>query len=209
MCHPAAFVALAVIQAQQENAAANTLANQTNAAAAEAEQAELDAYKRDMGSYWEEETDLIADGYRSAEEAADERLNVLIEAKQRRATLVTQNLETNGGGQTADSIIAQHTRSLASTTRDLEDNYQRGVTSRRRELKNMQRDKESRRYSAISAINGLPRSGKASLEAEMGNVVMAGVSGYTTGKNITQKKGPATSQRGATYNSHINADIKK
>ena len=66
----------------------------------------------------------------------------------------------------------------------------------------MQRDKESRRYSAISAINGLPRSGKASLDAEMGNVVMAGVSGYYTGKNITQKKGPATSKRGATINPH-------
>ena len=188
MCHPVAWVAMAVVQKQQEQQAADAQARQMNAAAEEANQAELEAYNRDMGAFFDEEIDLQEEGYQSAEDAAEAKMDLLLEAKQKRASLEVQNLETIGGGQTADAIIAQHTRSLAGATRDLEDNFQRGVTSRQRQLEGMHRDKVNRRYGAISSINQMPRTGFMSQEARAGGLVMAGVSGYATSNSYTKVK---------------------
>ena len=195
MCHPLAWVAVAVVQKQQEQQAEDRQIRQMNAAAEEANEAEIEAYNRDMASFFDEEKDLLAEGYQSAEDAAEEKMALLIEAKQKRASLETQNLETIGGGQTADSIIAQHTRALAGATRDLEDNFQRGVTSRRREMRGFQRDKTSRRYAAISSINQMPRSGKMSDGARAGGLVMAGVSGYAMSHSYTKQKPAAGLKR--------------
>ena len=206
MCHPVAWVAMAVVQKQQEQQAADAQARQMNAAAEEANQAELEAYNRDMGAFFDEEIDLQEEGYQSAEDAAEAKMDLLLEAKQKRASLEVQNLETIGGGQTADAIIAQHTRSLAGATRDLEDNFQRGVTSRQRQLEGMQRDKVNRRYGAISSINQMPRTGFMSQEARAGGLVMAGVSGYATSKSYTKVKPAAKNYKRSkrrTANPHL------
>ena len=144
MCHPAAWVIMAVVQHQQAQQAEDKQISDMNKAAEDANEAEIAAYNRDMGSFFDEEVDLIEEGYQSAEDAAEAKMDLLVEAKQKRASLEVQNLETIGGGQTADSIIAQHTRALAGATRDLEDNYQRGVIGRRRQFEGFQRDKTSR-----------------------------------------------------------------
>ena len=200
MCDPVTGtkMAISVIQAQQAQHAADAQARATNAAADEANQAQLEAYNRDMGSYFDEEVDLIEEGYQSAEDAAEAKMDLLVEAKQKRASLEVQNLETIGGGQTADAIIAQHTRALAGATRDLEDNFQRGVTSRERQMEGMQRDKVNRRYSAISSINQIPRTGFMSQEARAGGMIMAGVSGYATGKSMTKVKPAAKNYKRRT-----------
>tara|TARA_R100000458_G_scaffold15497_1_gene13186 strand:+ start:1275 stop:1898 length:624 start_codon:yes stop_codon:yes gene_type:complete len=189
MCDPitGGMMALAVIQAQQQQAAEDAAVDQMNAAAEQAEEAEIAAYNRDMGAFFDEEVNLQEEGFQSAEDAADEKLQLLIEAKQKKASLEVMNLETIGGGQTADAIMAQHERAMIGATRDLEDNYQRGVKSRRKELQGMQRDKTNRYWSSVSTINSLPRSGKASAQSKQAGLVMAGVGGYTTGKSITRQ----------------------
>ena len=195
MCHPAAWVIMAVVQHQQAQQAEDKQISDMNKAAEDANEAEIAAYNRDMGSFLDEEVDLIEEGYQSAEDAAEAKMDLLVEAKQKRASLEVQNLETIGAGQTADSIIAQHTRALAGATRDLEDNYQRGVTGRRRQFEGFQRDKTSRRFAAISSINQMPRSGKMSNEARAGGLVMAGVSGYAQSKSYTKQKPAAGLKR--------------
>ena len=190
MCDPmtATMMALSMAQAQQAQIAADTQANAMNSAAEEANEAQIDAYNRDMGAFYDEEVDLIEEGYQSAEDAAEAKMDLLVEAKQKRSSLEVQNLETIGGGQTADAIIAQHTRALAGATRDLEDNFQRGITSRGRQMEGLQRDKTNRRYGAMSSINQIPRTGKMSPEAQAGGMIMAGVSGYTVGQSMTKQK---------------------
>ena len=177
MCDPitGTMMAISVIQAQQAQEAENAQINQMNAAAERANEAEIEAYNRDMGAYFDEEVNLQEEGFQSAEDAADAKLDLLIEAKAKQASLKTMNLETIGGGQTADAIMAQHTRAMVGATRDLEDNYQRGVKSRSKELKGMQRDKTNRYWSSVRTINQLPRSGKPSEASKLGGLVIAGV----------------------------------
>jgi len=204
MCDPvsAGFMALSMIQQQQQQQAADAQASAMNAAADQANEAQIAAYNRDMGAFYDEEVDLIEEGYQSAEDAAEAKMDLLVEAKQKRASLEVQNLETIGGGQTADAIIAQHTRALAGATRDLEDNFQRGVTSRERQMGGLQRDKTNRRYSAMSSINQIPRTGKMSDGARAGGMIMAGVGGYTTGQSITRQKPAAKNYKRRTVNPH-------
>lgn len=190
-----AWVVLAVVGKQQEQQAEDQAVSDMNKAADDQTDAEIEAYNYDMASYYIKERELREEGYDSAEDMANANVDLLIEANQKRATLEVQNLETIGGGQTADSIIAQHTRAVAGATRGLEENYQRGVTGRRRELTGYQRDKYGRRMTAVANINALPRSGKKSDAARTFELGTAAAEGYAMSHSYTKQKPLAKTKR--------------
>jgi len=190
-----AWIALAVVETQQAQQAEDQMVRDMNKAADAQTDAEIEAYNYDMASYQIKERELKEASFESAEDKATADAQLLVEANQKRATLEVQNLETIGGGQTADSIIAQHIRAVAGATRGLEENYQRGVTGRRRELTGYQRDKYGRRMTAVANINALPRSGKKSDAARAFELTTAAASGYATSHSYTKQKPLAKTKR--------------
>ena len=195
MCDPVSgtMMALSLMQAQQQQQAEDSAVRAQNAMAEENNRMQNEALQRDMGSFYDEEINIQEDINRSLEDTAEEKLRLQIQGKREQATLQAQNLETVGGGQSADAIIANHHRNVLMAGRDIEDNFQRGVASARREKEGLQRDKINRRYQAISAINSTPRSGYASQGSRFGKMALAGAQGYYTGSTI---KKPSSTPKG-------------
>ena len=186
MCHPAAFMIAAVVQQQQAQQAEDAQVRAMNQAAEENAQRQTEAYQNDMASAYAEEINIEEEGFKSAEDAADAKLALLVEARETQASLRANNFETIGGGQTADAIIANHRRAVSNNSRDLEDNFQRGVTSRRKEREGIGRDRISRRMSYKSALNSMPTSGFASQGSRMLGIGGAAFQGYAAGKSYTK-----------------------
>ena len=189
MCDPVTgvMVAVSLMQAQQQQQAEDAAVSQQNQMAEENNRMQNEALQRDMGSFYDEEISMKEDLDRSLEDTAEEKLKLQIQGKREQAALQAQNLETVGGGQSADAIIANHHRNVLMAGRDIEDNFQRGVSSFRREREGLQRDKINRRYQAISAINQTPRSGYASQASRFGKMGMAAGKGYYTGYSSLKK----------------------
>jgi len=186
MCHPAVFVATALIQAQQAQQAQDAQVSAMNAAAEENAKMQGEAYQNDMASAYAEEINIEEEGFKSAEDAASAKLDMLIMAREDQARLRSQNMETIGGGQTADAIMGNLRRHIAGNTRDLEDNYQRGVTSRRKEREGITRDRISRRISYKSGLKSLPTSSYASQNERNLQLVSSGFQGYAGYKSYTK-----------------------
>ena len=203
MCDPVTgvMVAVSLMQAQQQQQAEDAAVRAQNEMAEENNRMQNEALQRDMGSFYDEEISMKEDLDRSLEDTAEEKLKLQIQGKREQATLQSQNLETVGGGQSADAIIANHHRNVLMAGRDIEDNFQRGVSSFRREREGLQRDKINRRYQAISSINQTPRSGYASQASRFGKMGLAAGQGWYTGRSIKQPSKSTPTKR--TPNPHL------
>ena len=128
MCEPMTMgmMAISVIQQQQQQQAQQDAVNQQNAMAAQNEQMQIDAMHRDVGALHDEQINITEAGYESAEDAADAKLQLAIKSQRERSTLESMNLENmGGGGQTSDSILANHKRGVLGSLNDIENNFQR------------------------------------------------------------------------------------
>ena len=83
MCDPVSigFMALAVVQQQQQQQAQQDAVNQQNAMAAQNEEMQIAGMKRDVGALHDEQVNIAEAGFESAEDAADAKLQLSIEAK--------------------------------------------------------------------------------------------------------------------------------
>ena len=186
MCHPVAMVAMAVVQQQQAQQAQDAQVSAMNAAAEENAKRQTEAYQNDMASAYAEEINIEEEGFKSAEDAASAKLDMLVMPREDQARLRSQNMETIGGGQTADAIMGNLRRHIAGNVRDLEDNYQRGVTSRRKEREGITRDRISRRISYKSALNSMPTGSYASQNERNMKMISSGFQGYAGYKSYTK-----------------------
>ena len=189
MCHPAAFIAVAVIQQQQAQQAEDAQVRAMNQAAEQNAKMQGEAYQHDMASAYAEEINIEKEGYKSAEDAASAKLDMLVMAREDQARLQSQNFETVGGGQTADAIMGNLRRHIANNVRDLEDNFQRGVTSRRQERGGITRDRISRRLQYKSALQSMPTQAYASTSERMlktGGAAFQGYAGYKSYTKVTE-----------------------
>ena len=186
MCHPVAFMAMSVAQQMQAQQAQDRQVSAANAAAQKNAEMQTEAYQHDMASAYSEEINIEKEGYKSAEDAASAKLDMLVMAREDQARLRSQNFETVGGGQTADAIMGNLRRHIANNSRDLEDNFQRGVTSRRKEREGIGRDRISRRMSYKSALNSMPTSGFASQGSRLMGMGGAAFQGYAAGQSYTK-----------------------
>ena len=204
MCDPVSigFMAVSMIQQQQQQQAEDAAVRAQNEMAEENNRMQNESLQRDMGSFYDEEVAMKEDLDRSLEDTAEEKLKLQIQGKREQAALQSQNLETVGGGQSADAIIANHHRNVLMAGRDIEDNFQRGVSSFRREREGLQRDKINRRYQAISSINQTPRSGYASQASRFGKMGLEAGKGWYTGRSIKKPSGSGKFTR-KTGNPHL------
>lgn len=201
MCEPVSIgmAALSMVQQQQANAAEASHANAVNAAFEENNRNQLDAYARDMEAYSDEEAAIQEEVFKSAEDAADAQLRAKIEQRTNSATLIASNAEATGAGSaTGVALLGNLRRSQLNTIRDLEDNFQRGVTSAKKQVKGLQRDKVRRRFEAMGAINRAPTATSKDQQASLGSIFMAGGSTYinselNSGRDpLTYRKKPKT-----------------
>jgi hypothetical protein len=183
----AGMMALSMIQQQQQQQAQGDAIRQQNAVAARNEDMQIAGMKRDVGALHDEQINVAEAGFESAEDAADAKLKLSIEAKRKESTLIASNLENlGGGGQTSDSILANHKRGVLGSLNDIEDNFQRGMRKRKQVWDNLDRDKHNRWYTAKSNIMALPRSGFQSEASRLFGMSNAALRGYSYGKNITK-----------------------
>ena len=186
MCHPAVFIGAALIQAQQAQQAQDAQVSAHNQAVAKNAEMQTEAYQHDMASAYSEEINIEKEGYKSAEDAASAKLDMLVMAREDQARLQSQNFETVGGGQTADAIMGNLRRHIANNVRDLEDNFQRGVTSRRQERGGITRDRISRRLQYKSALQSMPTQSYASADERGLKTAGAAFEGYAGYKSYTK-----------------------
>jgi len=191
MCDPvtAGMMALSMVQQQQQQQAQQDAVNQQNAMAAQNEEMQIAGMKRDVGALHDEQINIAEAGFESAEDAADAKLQLSIEAKRNESSIVAMNFEKmGGGGQTSDSILANHKRGVLGSLNDIENNFMRGEKKRKGSWDNLERDKHNRWYTAKSNIMGLPRSGSQSAESKMFGMGTAALGGYGTGKSMTRQQ---------------------
>lgn len=185
MCHPAVFIATALIQAQQQQQAEDAQIRAMNNAAEDNAKMQNEAHAHDMGTIYTEEINIAKEGFKSAEDAANAKLDMLISGREDVEKLKSQN-ETGVGGNTSDAIIGNLKRHILNQARDIDDNFQRGVTSRQQELTALQSDKISKRLSTVSAIKNMPTSNTASTAQRAMRYSGAAVQGYVGYKSYTK-----------------------
>ena len=191
MCDPVTggMMALSMIQQQQQQQAQGDAVRQQNAIAAQNADMQIAGMKRDVGALHDEQINIAEAGFESAEDAADAKLQLSIEAKRTESTLMASNFENlGGGGQTSDSILANHKRGVLGSLNDIENNFLRGEKKRKHAWDNLDRDKHNRWYTAKSNIMGLPRSGSQSIGSKAFGIGTSALRGYNTGKNITRQQ---------------------
>ena len=191
MCDPVSvgFMAVAMIAKQQEQQAQQAAIQQQNEMARQNEEMQIAGMKRDVGALHDEQINIAEADFESAEDAAEAKLQLSIEAKRKESSLVAMNFENlGGGGQTSDSILANHRRGTLGSLNDIENNFLSGLKKRKTAWDNLERDKHNRWYTAKSNIMALPRSGSQSASSKMFGIGTAGVSGYGTGRSITREQ---------------------
>ena len=191
MCDPVSvgFMAVAMIAKQQEQQAQQAAIQQQNEMARQNEEIQIAGMKRDVGALHDEQINIAEADFESAEDAAEAKLQLSIEAKRKESSLVAMNFENlGGGGQTSDSILANHRRGTLGSLNDIENNFLSGLKKRKTAWDNLERDKHNRWYTAKSNIMALPRSGSQSASSKMFGIGTAAVSGYGTGRSITREQ---------------------
>ena len=191
MCDPVSvgFMAVAMIAKQQEQQAQQAAIQQQNEMARQNEEMQIAGMKRDVGALHDEQIYIAEADFESAEDAAEAKLQLSIEAKRKESSLVAMNFENlGGGGQTSDSILANHRRGTLGSLNDIENNFLSGLKKRKTAWDNLERDKHNRWYTAKSNIMALPRSGSQSESSKMFGIGTAAVSGYGTGRSITREQ---------------------
>jgi len=184
MCDPFVMAGVMVVQANQAQEAQMAAARATNKAFEDNQKLQNDAYTKDMEAFWDEEVAIQRQMYQNAEDAADAKIDMLIEDQARRAQLTTANLESGALGASSNRTLAVLRRQMADRSFDLDEAYQRGIVALKGEGDALKRDKVQRRYSAMGAINSMQRDpGLSSTDRALG-LFSAGASGYAMGKEL-------------------------
>ena len=155
MCGPAApfvMAGLMVASAHQQQEAAMAQAEATNEAFEKNQALQNEAYTKDMEAFGDEEVAIQQQAYQNAEDAADAKIDMLIENQQLEASLSQANAEGTGG-QSSSRAFNIIRRQMADRSFDLDQQLQRGVVALKGESKALQRAKLQLRYSAMGAIN--------------------------------------------------------
>jgi len=206
MCDPTGgFITagLMVMSAHQQQQAAMAQAQATNDAFEKNQALQNEAYTKDMEAFWDEEVAIQKQAYQNAEDAADAKIDMLIERQQMEASLSIANAE-GVGGQSSSRAFNVLRRQMANRSFDLDQQFQRGVTALKGERKALQRDKLQRRYSAMGQINSLQRDPGLSTTDRILGLAGAGMKGYSIGSQYgaDPAKTPTTTSR--TFSKKLN-----
>ena len=207
MCDPVSgtIAALSVMSAVQSQQAAMAQAEATNEAFEKNQALQNEAYTKDMEAFWDEEVAIQQQAYQNAEDAADAKIDMMIEKQQLESSLSQANAEGTGGQSSSRSFNILR-RQMADRSFDLDQQFQRGVAALKGESKALQRDKLQRRYSAMGQINSLQRDPGLSTTDRILGYASAGVSGYSMGQSFA---GPSAKAPGKIPKSRASRSMKK
>ena len=194
MCDPVAgpMAALMVIQAYQSQQSAMASAEATNDAFSANQALQNEAYTKDMEAFWGEEIAIQKQAYQNAEDAADAKIEMLIQGQEASASLKMANLESGASGASPDRALHILRRDMANRWYDLDEQFQRGITNLKGERKALQHDKIARRYSAMGQINSMQRDPGLTGPERMLGYIGAGAQGYAMGKSYNKTPGAKT-----------------
>lgn len=191
MCGPAApfvMAGIGVMSAIQSQQSAMAQAEATNDAFEANQKLQNEAYTKDMEAFWNEELAIQEQAYQNAEDAADTKIDILIERQQLESSLSQANAEGTGG-QSSSRAFNILRRDMANRYFDVDEQFQRGVKALKGERKGLQMDKIQRRYSTMGAINSMQRDPGLSTTDRILGYVGAGVSGYAAGQDFAGPSG--------------------
>ena len=200
MCEPvsASMAALAVVSSYQQQEAAENAADAQNARYEQNQALQNEAYAKDMEAFYDKEVDMKLQDFKSAEDAADAKLDQQIEAQQAQASLRMANI-SSASGQSAGRSVAVLSRQLSEQAFDIDDQLRDQQFGTRRDMKSMQYDKIARHNSAVGAINSVARAEYSSAADRSLGLITAGLGGYATGKSMMAgSKTPGTGSTGST-----------
>ncbi len=194
MCDPVAgpMAAMMVIQAYQSQQSAMASAEATNDAFSANQALQNEAYTKDMEAFWGEEIAIQKQAYQNAEDAADAKIEMLIQGQEASASLKMANLESGASGASPDRALHILRRDMANRWYDLDEQFQRGITNLKGERKALQHDKIARRYSAMGQINSMQRDPGLTGPERMLGYIGAGAQGYAMGKSYNKTPGAKT-----------------
>ena len=197
MCEPVSIgmASLEVLGAYQSQEAAMKRAEATNEAFERNQALQNEAYTKDMEAFWDEEIAIQQQAYQNAEDAADAKIDMLIESQEQKSSLTMANLASGASGASPSRGLNILRRQLANRSFDLDQQFQRGVASLKGERKALQRDKLQRRYSAMGQINSMERDPGLSQTDRILGLTSAGVSGYAAGQQFS---GPSAKAPGGS-----------
>lgn len=194
MCDPVAgpMAALMVIQSYQSQQSAMASAEATNDAFSANQALQNEAYTKDMEAFWDEEIAIQKQAYQNAEDAADAKIEMLIQGQEASASLKMANLESGASGASPSRALHILRRDMANRWYDLDEQFQRGITNLKGERKALQHDKIARRYSAMGQINSMQRDPGLTGPERMLGYIGAGAQGYAMGKSYNKTPGAKT-----------------
>ena len=194
MCDPVAgpMAALMVIQSYQSQQSAMASAQATNDAFSANQALQNEAYTKDMEAFWGEEIAIQKQAYQNAEDAADAKIEMLIQGQEASASLKMANLESGASGASPSRALHILRRDMANRWYDLDEQFQRGITNLKGERKALQHDKIARRYSAMGQINSMQRDPGLTGPERMLGYIGAGAQGYAMGKSYNKTPGAKT-----------------
>jgi len=192
MCNPVAIAVagISVIQAQQAQAAADDAADMQNKAFTDNQRLQNEAYAKDMEAFWNKEIDYRLQGFKNAEDASQAKVEAQIEAQEAMASMKLANL-TAGSGKSGARSMNVLRRQLANRYVDIDDKLLYEQFGLKRNVDSLQFDKIARRNSAIGKINSVQRADYADSGTRALNLITSGISGYSTGLNISNAMGPS------------------
>ena len=194
MCDPVAgpMAAMMVIQSYQSQQSAMASAQATNDAFSANQALQNEAYTKDMEAFWDEEIAIQKQAYQNAEDAADAKIEMLIQGQEASASLKMANLESGASGASPSRALHILRRDMANRWYDLDEQFQRGITNLKGERKALQHDKIARRYSAMGQINSMQRDPGLTGPERMLGYIGAGAQGYAMGKSYNKTPGAKT-----------------
>ena len=194
MCDPVAgpMAAMMVIQSYQSQQSAMASAQATNDAFSANQALQNEAYTKDMEAFWGEEIAIQKQAYQNAEDAADAKIEMLIQGQEASASLKMANLESGASGASPSRALHILRRDMANRWYDLDEQFQRGITNLKGERKALQHDKIARRYSAMGQINSMQRDPGLTGPERMLGYIGAGAQGYAMGKSYNKTPGAKT-----------------
>ena len=145
-----------------------------------------------MEAFWGEEIAIQKQAYQNAEDAADAKIEMLIQGQEASASLKMANLESGASGASPSRALHILRRDMANRWYDLDEQFQRGVTNLKGERKALQHDKIARRYSAMGQINSMQRDPGLTGPERMLGYIGAGAQGYAMGKSYNKTPGAKT-----------------
>ena len=195
MCEPMSVMAgLAVVSAYQQQEGAKKAAQAQNARYEQNQALQNEAYAKDMEAFYDKEVDMKLQDFDNAEDAADAKLDLQIEAGQAQAALRMANI-SSAAGQSAGRSVAVLSRQLSEQAFDIDDQLRDQQFGTRRDMESMQYDKIARHNSAVGAINSVAIAEYSSAADRSLGLITAGLGGAAKGYSM---KSPSTPGTGTT-----------